>query len=144
MTTPIFGFSGVGKSTYANEFPAIARDMQQGDLEFDRFLEDVLEELGKQEHRYVFLPCDSLLRQELVRRGIAFVVILPDYILRWVKRWLKAGDSADCIKRRVETLDAVEEAFSGDPVLYLSSKHNEWIGNVLSQYGDTSAKKEER
>lgn len=143
MTTPIFGFGGVGKSTYANEFPAIARDMQQGDLEFNRFLDEVLKEIDAQEHKYVFLSCDSLLRQELVRRNIAFVVVLPDYIHPWVKRWMKAGDSADSIKRRVETLDAVEETFSGDPILYLSAKDNEWIGNALSQYGNTAAKKEE-
>lgn len=138
MATPIFGFSGVGKSTYAKEFPRIAIDMNQGDEPTPSFITKVLCAIFSDDHKYVFMPCDQELREALVRQGIAYVVILPMHINQWVKRWLKAGDSADSIKRRVDTIAEAERAFLGDPVIYLYAHENEWIGNALSQYGGSA------
>ncbi len=143
MTTPIFGYSGVGKSTYANDFPAIAKDMQQGKQQtFDQFMLEVGKTIQSGEYKYVFLPCDPDLINEFIRRSIAFVAVLPYYMPSWVKRWLKAGDSAEAIKRRVNDCDDTVLILDGCPIAYLND--GEWIGNVLSQYGNTDAKKEEQ
>lgn len=145
MTTPIFGYSGIGKSTYASEFPLIAKDMQPLDNQtMDQFMLEVGKTIQSGEYKYIFLPCDLDIRNEFVRRNIAFVVVIPDFIHSWVKRWVKAGDSAAAIKRRVERLSSVEEEFKDDPIIYISGPDGEWIGNVLSQYGGTDAKKEEQ
>lgn len=88
MTTPIFGYSGVGKSTYANEFPAVAKDMQQQHRQiFDQFMLEVGKAIQPGEYKYVFLPCDLSIKQEFLRRRIAYIVVLPcGKLSDWVRR----------------------------------------------------------
>jgi len=146
MTMPIFGYSGVGKSTYANEFPAVAKDMQQQPGQtLEQFMLEVGVQIQSKGYRYLFLPCDLPIKQEFLKRRIAYVVVLPGGKLSdWVRRWVKASDSADIIKWRVDRYKQSLLDFAADPIIYIDGATNEWIGNVLSQYGNADAKKEEQ
>lgn len=145
ITTLIFGYSGVGKSTYASKYPSIAKDMQlQVGQTLDQFMLEVESEIQSKEQRYIFLPCDFSIKQEFAKRRIAYVVVLPGGSLSdWVRRWVKAGDSADIIRWRVDQCGPVLRDFANDPIIYIDGATNEWIGNVLSQYGNGTKTQEE-
>lgn len=147
MTTIILAFSGTGKSYYANKYPETAIEMKPREKQpIGAFIAEVMVEIDSKAPKYLFLPCDLAIKRELQDRGVAYLVVLPDAYGSasvWVRRWLEAGDSAEDITRRVNDFKPTDEAFDGDPVIYLKGAAGEWIGNVLQKYNGAAVSKEE-
>ena len=88
----------------------------------------------KREYRYILIPMRFDIAKELHDSDIAFIIVKPFELDRdvWMKRWLKAGESAASIDARRVALNDSESSYSAyAPIVHLSA--DDWLGNVLDQ-----------
>jgi hypothetical protein len=143
----ICGFSGVGKSTAAQksryvvdmESSAYSRLWNNGvdggkNPAFPGNYIDGLEQLGREGCGKVFLlSCHKEVRDELKKRGIPYIIVLPRYAHKneYLRRYLKRGSDIEFIESMnngwVEMHISCEE--DSAPKIYL--EEGEYITDVL-------------
>lgn len=143
----ICGYSGVGKSTAEQKHNNVV-DFESSafshcfDLEkmgernplFPRNYIDALCEMADENRKNVFLlSCHEEVRDELTKRGIGYVIVLPTINQKneYLKRWLKRGSSIEFIQLMSDKWDDMHESCERDtaPKIYLDS--DEYIDDVL-------------
>jgi hypothetical protein len=144
----ICGFSGVGKSTadYKNKYvfdfesSAFSHIWEAGrcgekNAAFPANYVDALCEHMDEHHDATYLlSCHQEVRDELKKRGIDYIIVMPDILHRseYIKRWLRRGSSMDFIcfmnERWLEMIRSCER--DSAPKIYL--KENEYISDILN------------
>ncbi|MEA4869926.1 MAG: hypothetical protein VB062_04730 [Christensenella sp.] len=133
---------GIGRTFFEAEKThstfTLDRDFPEG-ADPIRFVRDLVEIRVSKQYRYILVPNVQPIHDELYKRGIEFLTVMPreEELNEWMKRWLKAGASAEVISSRVSTIRTVYR-YSGEvPIILLSS--DEWLGNILEQNPATDA-----
>jgi hypothetical protein len=142
----ICGFSGVGKSTaeqkrknvhdfessiYSHDFDG--NDFVKNEKFPGNYIDAVMEHCNERTGQIYLLSCHQEVRDELKRRGIPYVIVLPteDQRNEYVKRWLKRGSSIGFIKNmRYRWSEMLYSCVEDDaPRVYL--REDEYIIDVL-------------
>lgn len=143
----ICGFSGVGKSTaeqmhknvYDFESSAYSHKWSpdcfaEKNEEFPKNYIDYLEKhMGEHTNAVYLLSCHQEVRDELKRRGIDYIIVMPRLEQRdeYLKRWLRRGSPVDFINgmnvRWLEMIHSCEK--DSAPKIYLDE--GEYINDVL-------------
>lgn len=144
----ICGFSGVGKSTadckskdvFDFESSAFSHRWDAGHVgekiaEFPvNYVDAICEHMDNHHNATYLLSCHQEVRDELKRRGIDYIIVMPDLVHKseYIKRWLRRGSSMDFIcsmnKRWLTMIQSCER--DSAPKIYL--KESEYISDVLS------------
>jgi hypothetical protein len=85
-------------------------------------------------YRYILVPIYSQVRKELNAHSVPFLLVAPkpEDKQAWIKRWMKAGATAELIAERIKGWDTIGIHFDGEfEWIYLNS--DEWLGNILQQ-----------
>ncbi len=104
-------------------------------VDFDVFkTSDLLLLKESKRFRYILVPINAQLRKELNAHSVPFLLVAPNPIDKqaWIKRWMKAGATAELIAERLKGWDTIGIHFDGEVEwIYLNSE--EWLGNILQQ-----------
>lgn len=145
----ICGFSGVGKSTAEQkhknvidwESSCYSHHWIEGDEckwvknpDFPQnYIDAVLKHCVEYTNHYHLLSCHQEVRDELKRRGIDYIIVMPEITQRneYLKRWLKRGSSMDFITSMHERWGEMYHSCNRDsaPKIYL--EENEYINDIL-------------
>lgn len=85
-------------------------------------------------YRYILIPMRYDLAKHLYDSDIQFIVVKPYELDRdvWMKRWMKAGESALDLSVRLKEMNNSESGYAAfAPIVHLSA--DEWLGNILDQ-----------
>lgn len=138
MSIIICGFSGIGKSTAAEQKNRKILDFESSGYsnikDFPKNYIDKLEELMKNDEAYYYLlSCHEEVRNELKARGLKYMIISPyrDYKNEYIKRWVRQGSDIDFITKMSERWDAMIDSCAIDtaPKIYLDE--HEYLSDIL-------------
>lgn len=143
----ICGFSGIGKSTAEQKHRQIIDFESTGyshiwkngenrgkDPKFPyNYVDKLVELIDDEEATFYLLSCHKEVRDELKRRGIDYIIVLPTIEQKneYLKRWLKRGSSMDFIKSMSYRWEDMIRSCEKDdaPKIYLSS--GEYISDLI-------------
>lgn len=139
----ICGFSGIGKSTAEKrgnriidlESSLFSRSMENNKERDPDFPANYIGYLEKiiGDYQYYLLSCHKEVRDELKRRGINYIIVLPtvDQKNEYLKRWLKRGSPIEFIKSMNDRWEDMIASCEEDdaPKIYLSS--DEYISDLI-------------
>lgn len=145
----ICGFSGVGKSTaeqmhknvidwessgYSHRWIAGDGYNRAKNEEFPKnYIDDVLKHCVEYTNHIHLLSCHQEVRDELKRRGIEYIIVMPTAYQRneYLKRWLKRGSEMSFIVSMDERWNDMILSCENDdaPKIYLDE--NEFINDIL-------------
>lgn len=143
----ICGFSGIGKTTAEQkhrniidmESSAFSRCWKNGIDEGKNpkfptnYIDRLAELIDNGEATYYLLSCHKDVREELKRRGIDYIIVLPtiDQKNEYLKRWLKRGSPIEFIKSMNDRWEDMIKSCEEDdaPKIYLSS--GEYISELI-------------
>ena len=148
MSTIICGFSGIGKSTAAEQKNRKILDFESSgysnifengfavskNKNFPKNYIDKLEELIEtNEADYYLLSCHEEVRNELKARGLKYMIILPyrDYKNEYIKRWVRRGSDIDFITKMSERWDAMIDSCATDTVPKIYLDEHEYLSDIL-------------
>lgn len=98
------------------------------------FIDEIVSIQQSKQFRYILIPMRYDLAKQLNERVILFIVVKPYEQDRdaWMKRWMKAGETAiDLEARRVEMNNSESGYSAFAPIVHLNA--DEWLGNILDQ-----------
>lgn len=136
-------FPGIGRTTFSSEQnkegSTFCLDLDcKGDIA--SFVDRVIAEKSRKAYRYILIPLNEKIRDELNKRDVRFITVTP-YMHQWdawAKRWMKAGATCETLLARLATWNAhyrdLETRDDDDDVIatvHLAS--DEWLGNILEQ-----------
>lgn len=124
-------------------FEEVERQMPHSSFTLDKdftgddlkgFAEEIasIQETGR--YRYILIPMRFDLAKHLYDSDIHFIVVKPYELDRdvWMKRWMKAGESALDLSVRLKEMNNSESGYAAfAPIVHLSA--DEWLGNILDQ-----------
>jgi hypothetical protein len=143
----ICGFSGVGKSTADQKSKDVfdfesaafshrwdAGHMGEENAEFPvNYVDAICKHMDEHHNATYLLSCHQEVRDELKKRGIDYIIVMPDLTHRseYIKRWLVRGSPMEFIcsmnQRWLSMIQSCERDTA--PKIYL--KENEYISDVL-------------
>lgn len=134
-TDIILCFPGIGR-TFFEKGKTEAVDHSSFTINFDESAkaETLLCARATKKYRYVLAPISDKLRKELNAKGIPYLLVAPNPNDKqiWIKRWLKAGGTAEMIAARISEWGTIGTQYGGEPEwIYLAA--DEWLGNILQQ-----------
>ncbi len=146
-TDIILCYPGIGRTFYAqgktgidglapkieNSSFTLDLDFKEGDAT-ERLVENIRHAKNSRKYRYILIPLNSDVRSMLRNAGIKYLLVAPKPEDKqiWIKRWLKAGATAELIAKRLNGWDTIGIHFDGElEWIYLSA--DEWLGNILQQ-----------
>lgn len=143
----ICGFSGIGKSTAEQKHRAIVdfessiwSHSYENGYSIGRnprfpinYIDKLCEMIDNDEATFYLLSCHQEVRDELQRRGIEYIIVLPTVEQKneYLKRWLKRGSSIEFIKLMNDKWEDMIKSCEEDdaPKIYLSS--GEYISDLI-------------
>lgn len=138
MSIIICGFSGIGKSTAAEQKNRKILDFESSGYsnikDFPKNYIDKLEELMKNDEAYYYLlSCHEEVRNELKARGLKYMIISPyrDYKNEYIKRWVRRGSDIDFITKMSERWDAMIDSCALDTVPKIYLDEHEYLSDIL-------------
>ena len=143
----ICGFSGIGKSTAEQKHRQIL-DMESSGYshiwengiekgrnpQFPRNYIDALEEfIMNNEADYYLLSCHSEVRDELKKRGLKYIIVMPSYQEKneYLKRYLKRGSSADFIYKMYDRWNDMITSCVEDSAPKIFLNEDEYVSDLL-------------
>ena len=100
-------------------------------------LEKLLEYGG---YEYIFLSCHDVVRDELRKRGIKYIIVAPkntpEIKNEYCKRYLKRGSDVDLITKIYSDWDEMIESIKADPSPCIWLDSGEFLADVLSKEGE--------
>lgn len=143
----ICGFSGIGKSTAEQknrrildfESTPYSRIFENGidkgrNPDFPRnYIDKLCELIDNNEAWYYLLSCHQEVRDELKRRGLNYIIVLPfsDEKNEYIKRWFKRGSSIDFIKIMDEKWYSMHKSCEEDSAPKLFLEKDEYISDLI-------------
>lgn len=113
MSIVICGFSGIGKSSAAKSLASNNRwvfDFESSEYSHNpdgsfndafpgNYIDALEESITHVKGDYYFLSCHQSVRDELTKRGIKYIIVMPRKEDRneYLKRWLKRGSSVEFV-----------------------------------------------
>ena len=138
MSIIICGFSGIGKSTAAEQKNRKILDFESSGYsnikDFPKNYIDKLEELMKNDEAYYYLlSCHEEVRNELKARCLKYMIISPyrDYKNEYIKRWVRRGSDIDFITKMSERWDAMIDSCALDTVPKIYLDEHEYLSDIL-------------
>lgn len=161
-TTIICGFPGVGKSSCRYDkdgnFHSNVWDMESSEYSwifdscnpkdypirnpsFPKNYIDSLEQLLKYGgYEYIFLSCHDVVREELRKRNIKYIIVAPkntpEIKNEYCKRYLKRGSDIDLINKVYQDWDCMIESIKKDPSPTIWLDCGEYLADVISKEGE--------
>jgi hypothetical protein len=143
----ICGFSGIGKSTAEQKHRSIIDFESSGwshswhnginigkNPAFPQnYIDKLTELINKDEATFYLLSCHKEVREELKKRGIDYIIVMPtiDQKNEYLKRWLKRGSPIEFINvMNARWEDMIKSCEEDDaPKIYLSD--GEYISDLI-------------
>lgn len=143
----ICGFSGVGKSTaeqlhknvedwessaFRHTVTVNLKDMKKREFP-QNYIDALVEDMGKSHRKTYLLSCHQNVRDELKKRGIPYIIVMPDYYQRneYIKRWFRRGSDADFICSMNKNWDEMIKSCEEDDAPKIFLDKNEYINDIL-------------
>lgn len=150
MSVIICGFSGIGKSSAAKSLASNNRwvfDFESSDYSHNpdgtfndafpgNYIDALEESMTHVKGDYYFLSCHQSVRDELTKRGIKYIIVMPqkEHRNEYLKRWLKRGSSVEFISNMnahwYDMIDSCIEDYA--PTIVLDE--HEYLADVLKLY----------
>lgn len=145
-TDIILCFSGIGRTFFSEQSTfTLDRDFDGNDAK--AFTDELVKLKALKKYRYILVPLNDKIRDELETRNVAFITVVP--LLHqwdeWSKRWLKSGATAEQLNTRLADWNKYYKKPGGwdyddfaKPIVHL--KDDEWLGNILCQSNEPKSK----
>lgn len=136
----ICGFSGIGK-THAEQKNRRVLDMESSPYSKDResngfpknYIDALEESIKNNEADYYLLSCHSEVRDELKKRGLKYIIVMPSYQEKneYLKRYLKRGSSADFIYKMYDRWNDMITSCVEDSAPKIFLNEDEYVSDLL-------------
>lgn len=146
MKTIICGFSGIGKSTAAerqdnvldfesSEFSHKLNGSLNGDFP-DNYVDELMKVMADETYKkydYYLMSCHRNVRDELKRRGLDYIIVLPTKSQRneYLKRWLKRGSPMSFIKSMNRRWEYLIQSCEDDDAVKIYLNSDEYLSDIL-------------
>ena len=143
MKTIICGFSGIGKSTVAKNQSNVL-DFESSvfshklngeiDIDFpDNYVDELMKVMSDEKYDYYLVSCHKSVRDELKRRGLDYIIVLPTKSQRneYLKRWLKRGSLMSFIKSMNRRWEYLIQSCEEDDAVKIYLNNNEYLSDIL-------------
>lgn len=145
----ICGFSGVGKSTaeqlhknvedwessaYSHCLNPESTDYGEKNGEFPQnYIDALVEDMNKSHNKIYLLSCHQEVRNELNKRGIPYIIVMPDIyqLNEYTKRWFKRGSDIEFIKHMYRKWSSMILSCEKDNAPKIFLDKNEYINDIL-------------
>lgn len=137
----ICAFSGTGKTLLADNESTVAKEVDatecQNTAEGVTYYVDSAEIIIKSGvYQYVLLSCRRDIREELSRRSIPYVIVMPrkEDLNEYMQRWLRRGTPTKLLGSLQDNWQVYLTSCANDtaPKIYL--ERDQWLKDVLKLY----------
>ena len=86
--------------------------------------------------QYVLLSCRCDIRNELARRGIPYVIVMPrkEDLNEYMQRWLRRGTPTPLLRSLQDNWNAYLASCGNDPAPKIFLERDQWLKDVLKLY----------